>query len=632
MTANTTVLTASLEIEHERDRDGVLPVAWIAFGLGLVTFAVFFPALWSDFVLWDDQVNIVRNRDYRGLGPTHLRWMFSTILMGHWIPVTWLTFALDYTLWGMQPLGYHLTNVFLHAIDVALLYVVALRLLRTAQAWPERARHAGAAAAALFFGLHPLRAESVAWVTERRDVLSTAFFLLSVLLYLRAHDEPASRRRWHVFSLVTFALGLASKSMIMTLPAVLIILDIYPLRRIRFATGAWPTNRAVLFEKVPYVVLGLIGAALGYYAQQANHYFTSLERFAWHARLAIVGASTLFYVWKTVLPIGLGPMYEVPPDISLLDVRFAAAWLAVLGLTAAAIALRRRYPVILAGWASYLVMLGPVSGIAHAGFQLASDRYAYLPSLGLALIAGAAVGALVAYDGVARPAFVRAVLGAAAALVAAFGILTWQQVQIWRDSESLWTYAVEAEPNCSVCHANLGVWLNNQRNYDVAIHHLETALALRPDRIAPHIYLGMALVNTWRLDEGVAHFETHLRERPNDVDALVVLGVARIRQKRYEEARATLAQALRIHPMNPMARLNYATAVAYLGRRDEALAEHRFAITVANDDDLARARYAYASTLVMFGDIDGARAQLAPLGALDSQLAAQLAYEVSRSH
>ena len=629
MISSASVITAA-PFEIERDRDEALPAAWIAFALGLLTFAVFSPALWNDFVHWDDQVNIIRNRDYRGLGLVQLKWMFSTVLMGHWIPATWLTFGLDYTLWGMNPLGYHLTNILLHALDVALVYLVALRLLRAARTWPERVQHAGAAIAALFFGLHPLRADSVAWVTERRDVLSMAFFLLSVLLYLRAQDDPTSRRRSIVFSLVSFALGLASKSMIMTLPAVLIVLDVYPLRRIRFEPGSWPAARAALLEKVPYAVLGLIGAALGYYGQQANHYFTSLDRYAWPARLSIVGASTFFYVWKTLLPIGLSPMYELPVHVGLLDMRFGGPWLAVLALTAAAVILRRRCPAILAGWTCYLVMLAPVSGIAHAGYQLANDRYTYLPSLGLSVLVGAAFGGLLAYRGAARPVFVRSAAGAIVALIAALGVLNWHQVQVWRDTGTLWAYAIEAEPTCSVCHANLGVWLNNNNNYDAAIHHLETALALRPDRTGPHIYLGIALVNARRPQEGILHFEKSLAAKPKDIDTLVVLGVALIRQERYEDARATLVRALEINPKNAMARLNYATAVAYLGRRDEAIAEHRRAVVDASDHEAATARYAHASTLVRLGDLDGAQAQLPAIGALDSTLAAQLAYEVSR--
>jgi len=218
-----------------------IPPVWLAALLAVLTAAVFAPALLNGFVEWDDEVNFVKNPHYRGFGVSQLGWMFTTTLMGHWIPVTWLTFGLDYVVWGMNPLGYHLSNVVFHALAVALAYLVALRLLGTAP-WEQGTRHVAAAAGALFFGLHPLRAESVAWVTERRDVLSTALFLLSILLYLRAHDAPQSRRRTLALSLGAFGLAIASKSMVMTLPAVLLILDVYPLRRIRLTAADWPAT------------------------------------------------------------------------------------------------------------------------------------------------------------------------------------------------------------------------------------------------------------------------------------------------------------------------------------------------------------------------------------------------------
>jgi tetratricopeptide (TPR) repeat protein len=218
------------------------------------------------------------------------------------------------------------------------------------------------------------------------------------------------------------------------------------------------------------------------------------------------------------------------------------------------------------------------------------------------------------------------------ALIAALGVLSWYQVQVWRDTGTLWTYALEAEPACAMCHANLGVWLNNHHNYPAAIHHLETALQLRPDRGGAHIYLGMALVNAGRPQDAIPHFERRLTENPRDIDALGVLGVALLRLERYEEARAVLTRALDVDPKSALARLNYATAVAHLGDRADALAAHQRAVADARDDgEKALARYAHASTLVMFGNLDAAQAELKPLGALDSRLAAQLAFEVSRN-
>ena len=203
-------------------RPQIIPVA-----LSLVTFAVFSPALGNGFVKWDDYVNLFENQNFRGLHWKQIRWMFTSALMGHYIPFTWLTFGLDYTLWGMNPFGYHLTNNLIHAANAALFYLVGLRLLGKATVLTGSALRLGSAVAALFFALHPLRAESVAWATERRDVLASLFFLLTILMYLKAAEhEGLERRRFQAGSVVCSVLAVLSKSIVMTLPLVLVLLDI----------------------------------------------------------------------------------------------------------------------------------------------------------------------------------------------------------------------------------------------------------------------------------------------------------------------------------------------------------------------------------------------------------------------
>jgi hypothetical protein len=229
---------------------------WLTpWALAAATFAVFLPALWNEFVEWDDYVNLFENPHYRGLGWSQLRWMFTNTLMGHYIPVTWLTFGLDFTLWDMNPIGYHLTNNLLHAANAAVFYLVARRLLAAASPEGRPGVDLAAAMATLFFAMHPLRAESVAWATERRDVLSGLFFLLSVLLYLSAADASRARRGARLAASVgCFALGLLSKSIIMTLPLCLVILDVYPLGRLPWQPWRWgaAAARRVLLEKVPF--------------------------------------------------------------------------------------------------------------------------------------------------------------------------------------------------------------------------------------------------------------------------------------------------------------------------------------------------------------------------------------------
>jgi protein O-mannosyl-transferase len=362
--------------------------ALLPFVVGALTFLVFSPALLNRFVEWDDQVNLLQNSQYRGLGWTQIRWMFTSTLMGHYIPVTWLTFGLDYTLWGMNPVGYHLTNNLIHAINAVLFYLVAVRVLGKATALSGAALRSSGAMAAMFFALHPLRAESVAWATERRDVLAGLFFLLTILMYLDASQADGPRRRRLLAgSLACYVLALLSKSIVMTLPMVLILLDLYPLGRLSLRWGMWRNNadRSALWEKLPYLVLGLAGALTAYWAVASHRYLTDLTKFGWSGRFTIVTYSLWFYLEKNILPLSLSPVHELPTVVNPFERRFTVGWIAVIAISVLALALRRRWRAGLALWAYYVIILGPVSGLVHAGHQLTHDRYSYISCLGWAL-------------------------------------------------------------------------------------------------------------------------------------------------------------------------------------------------------------------------------------------------------
>src|SRR6516164_6585297 len=362
--------------------------------LALTTVIVFLPALKAGFVNWDDDTNFLNNGNYRGLGAAQLQWMFTTFLMGHYIPLTWMTFGLDYVVWGMNPAGYHLTNILLHAANAVLFYFVALRLLRlSVPASPADGSSApilGSAFATLLFAVHPLRAESVAWVTERRDVLSGLFCLAAVLTYLqycgvpdretgRAHNAPG----WYWASLGFFALALLSKSMAMTLPAVLLLLDAYPLRRLGGGSGRrWLPSTSVIVEKLPFFVLSLIAAytslvALDLAAQVASRSGV----IQWDAdatvevspidRIAISANALLFYLWKMVVPLRLSPDYHLPPPGGFETWLALISFAVVLPVTAIVIVGHRRWPALAASWVGCIVMLSPVIWVP----EIAADRY-----------------------------------------------------------------------------------------------------------------------------------------------------------------------------------------------------------------------------------------------------------------
>lgn len=550
-----------------------LPIA-----LALATFAIYSPALWNGFVDWDDTENFINNPHFRGLGWEQLRWMFTTsMFMGHWIPVTWFTLGLDYVLWGLHPFGYHLVNLLFHAANAGVAYVVACRLLSAAMRGVEEIPlRLGAGVAALFFALHPLRAESVAWVTERRDVVSGLFFLLAILAYLKAVEgERARARRWLAASVGFYLLALASKAIVMTLPLILILLDLYPLRRI---TGRWrdwlaPDARRLWREKIPYLIPAVIVAAIALYANRVATSPTGVDKLPASSHVTVALWSVWFYVWKTFVPSGLSPTYEMPARVSLLAPQFLAAVVAVGLLTGGFWLLRRRCPGGLAVWVGYLVILLPVSGLFHNLGQLAADRHSYLACLGWSLLVGAAVSAVA--QGAASRQLARGLaslaLGAVAVWLVGLAVLTWNQVQIWRDAETLWQSALDVDPDCAWCHNNLGVVLGNRGLFPQAIEHFDRAVSLKPNFLIGHQNLGFLLLQTGHPADAGPHFERALSRDPENVDARANLADALLGQGRPADALRHLELAVRWNKTHVHALTSLGMALVELGRAEEAL-------------------------------------------------------------
>src|SRR5215470_2923886 len=398
--------------------------------------------------------------------PTNLAWIVSTARMGHWMPLNWISFGLDYVVWGMNPLGYHLTNVLLHAATAAVLYVVAKRVLRAAlsgQPTTEGSLRGGALVAALAFSLHPLRVESVAWITERRDVLSGLFYLLTIWAYLRYVEGRSRGAYWTAVG--CFALALMSKSITASLPVVLLLLDVYPLRRLGGRAG-WISSEArrVWLEKLPFAVLAGAIAVVAFRALVSGSGLTPLRTLGLGARAALSLYALAFYLGKTLWPAHLSPLYELTLPVRPLEARFVLGALGVVAVTATVLLFRRRWPALLAAWLAFALTLLPVLGVAHNGYQLAADRYTYLASLGLALLAGGVVARW------GRSALAVSVLGLAALLA-----VTWMQIPVWRSDETLWRHAVTLDPGSGVARSNLGAALTAERRYVEATPELERA-------------------------------------------------------------------------------------------------------------------------------------------------------------
>ena len=595
----------------------------VPLGLGIVTILVFIPALQNGFV-WDDFPNLIANPHYRGLGWAQLRWIATAIHLGHYIPLTWLSFAVDYVLWGMNPVGYHLSNVVLHAVGVALFYFVAARLLRKATALTGTALSLAAAAAALFFAIHPLRVESVAWVTERRDVLSGVFLFGTVLLYLRACEADGSiRRRLLAASVVTYGLALAAKSILMTFPAVVVLLNVYPLRRLA-GRGGWygPAGRAVLAETTPFLLLSVLFALPAYFAQAEA---TALGVYPWLTRIAVAVYALWFYLVKTILPVSLSPLYEVPIPLDPLEPRFVVAAAGVLAVSTVVFALRRRWPAGLSLWTYYVIALSPTLGIAvRAGFQLAADRYSYVGCLGWALLVGTVVGvvARARERGGIGPWPARLAAATAVAGFVGLGALTVRQIAVWRDGDRLWAHAVQVNPDCALCHTNLGLARLAQGARGSALQHLEAAVRLRPDRVLVRGDLGLALAQLGRLPEAVAQYEAVLTLRPGAVQVRQQLAQALSQMGRREEAVQQLRVAGLMAADDAGVQMSLGFVLMQFGQPAEAVTRFRRAIELGGD--VASARLGLAQAYLALGRGALAREEYEALRALDPRLARRI--------
>jgi len=502
--------------------------------VAVLTLLLFLPALNNEFVNWDDERNFVLNPNYRGLGWTEIQWMWTSHLLGRYVPVTWMTLGLDYTIWGMNPLGYHLTSVLFHTVNAVLFYFLSLALLRLALRDRSKEIQAripiGALFAALVFALHPLRAESVAWVTERRDVVSGMFFLLAILAYLRGR-----KYYWACFGL--FILALLSKEIAVTLPVILLILDAYPLRRL---------GRAAWLEKIPFFLLSIADGVLALYIGKLEGITASMVRVNWFARLAISLYGLAFYIWKTLLPFSLAPFYALTPhkiDPGALPFQLSAV--TVILVTAAALMFRRKYPAVLAAWLAYAVILIPVLGIFHNGQQITADRYSYLACLGWAILAG---GILV----VVRK---RAVMLAACVAICVLGFLTFKQVRVWRDSETLWTQAVAVAPSF-IAYNNLGLVYSARGDSAGAIAHFRQSIRMADDYELSHNNLGASLLELGLNDEAIREFQTALTLKPDLANSHNGWGQALLAQGKVDEAIEHFRAAVRIDPSYDSARAN----------------------------------------------------------------------------
>ena len=595
-----------------------------AAAIAVATTLTFLPSLHNGFVNCDDPSNIVDNPHIYGLSWGNVQWMFTTFHLGPYQPLSWLSLAADYSIWGLDPFGFHMTNLIVHvAVSVSFLFLTrkVLSLASGDAATNPTVIAAWSALSAVVFAIHPLRVESVAWATERRDVLSGLWAVWAVWGYLRAVAPEGPGRQslgWLVASLVCFAVSLLAKASALALPAVLVVLDVYPLGRLSPRLSEWFTRdaRRVWLEKLPYVVSSVVFGAVALHGQRVAGALSAIGPLD---RLVIAGYAAAFYVVKLLLPLRLSPLYELPTPAGLWSFQYVAGAAATIAVCVAVWCLRRRAPALLAAWTIFLLVLAPFSGLAQSGQQIAADRYTYLPCLSFAVLAGGiglwAVSARAASRASSIvPAIV--LIGVASALL---GARTWRQSKLWHDSDTLWRHAVALDRNSSWALNYLARAEIEADELEFAQTHLMTAVRLRSDNFDAHNNLGVVFR---RLGDPVAakhHYEEALRLRPYSgkfaynlgfllSDAKLLEGTGFVTgEEQWHAAAAWLGQALAAQPNDANTLNTLGVVTRRLGQLDDALIFYRRAIQI--DPSLADARYNLAIVLVELGRDGEAREQ-----------------------
>lgn len=560
--------------------DRVGPLCLLLF---LLVFGAFLPAVQNDFTNFDDPQYVTESPQVRsGLNRASVRWAFGiNEHVGFWAPLMTLSHMLDVQMYGLRPWGHHLTSVLLHAINGVLVFLVLRKT--TGATWRSLC-------VAALFALHPLRVESVAWVCERKDVLSTMFWMLALWAYARFAEEvgvPGGRsRRFYVLALGFFVLGLMSKPMLVTVPCVMLLLDYWPLKR-------WgkESARGLVAEKLPFFVLSALVSAVTLKAKADVEAVESLASLPLLARAENAVVSYARYLGATFWPVDLCVLYPHPGHWPLLTV--LGCGLLLLAVSGVAVHQRGRRPYLAVGWFWYLGTLVPVIGLVQSGVQSMADRFTYVPSIGVLVLL--TWGVCEWTQRCRRRALVLSL--AAAALLTACLALTQRQIGIWADSETLFRHAISVTSNNYVAHCNLGEALTRKGRIDDAIREFEESLRIKPDFAYAHYNLGIVLGRKGRIDDAIGEYQAALRFRPNYAQAYHNLGATQGRLGRFDEAIRLLREALRIRPDYASAHANLGVALGHQGRLDEAIGHLQEAVRL--DPDSAEARTNLRTVLEM---------------------------------
>lgn len=639
--------------------------------LGIIVFifaAVFYIPVMvgGEFLNFDDNLNFTNHDAWRGLGWDQLSWMWTTYHMGHWHPLTWMTLGWDHVWAGwvfedsMDARAYHITNVLLHGVTAVLVFIVGVRIVQAGRiAQHGESQRAGGfavplamALAAIVWAVHPMRVENVAWITERRDLVSAVFLVAAVWAYLRyvqareagdAGLQPRARAWWWYGAMVVlFLLSLLGKVMGVTLPLVLLVLDWFPLRRGRGDSAeamlmAWTR---LIFEKLPLFVISAVFAAIPPIMNLKHKWLVGVEMHSYEARIAQSFYGLVYYIWKTIVPTGLLPVHEIRRPMDAFETRFVVAAGIVVVAALLFVAAARRWHwgrATIAAMLVYAVILLPVLGLIAVGPQLVAERYAYLPTMGLAMLLAGGLAWL--WSGAASNALKGLAGAGVAAAAIVFGVMTWQYATAWKDSVSLWEYTIARTDQSSFAYNNLG-WLQ-LREVDrmggegrqaeslsllaKAEANVRKAREIEPNNANACFNIGRVHVKRNEMAEAKAMFQESLRLNERLYDAEIELGAVLLQLRENEAAIASLQRGLEANPNNARVHNNLGLVLVRLRRFEEAERHYKQAIVIdpqlhiawdglarvyVETNDLVRGREAAEQALKVRPDYQPARSLL----------------------
>lgn len=551
--------------------------------LSVVVFTAYWQVLGHDFVVYfDDGEYVTENMHVIG-GPTwdSIKWAFTSFHSANWHPLTWISHMVDCRLYGMNATGHHLTNLLFHAANTILLFLVLTAM--TGYFWRS-------AFVAALFAVHPAHVESVAWIAERKDVLSTFFWLLTMAAYFAYTRRPGLGRYFVV--VLALAHGLISKPMLVTLPFVLLVLDYWPLKR--FDQRSF---RLLVVEKVPLFILSAMSAAITCIAQARGGAVGSFDEYSLGVRIANALTAYVGYVLKMLWPANLTAFYPHPGgDLPVWQV--AASAIALAGLCLLVIRYGRRNPYLTVGFLWYVGTLIPVIGLMQVGGQAMADRYTYIPLIGLFIIAAWGIPEFLKGRG-------RVLIPAAACVITGvLATLTYAQTAVWKDSETLFKHALRINPDNYAAHDALGLALIAQERFEEAETHFREALSLAPWYIMGRNNLGVAVASQGRLEEAISEYRTVLEADPSMDRAHYNLGMTLTMAERLDEAIFHYQEAIRLAPNNPEAYNNLGNIYASQGRLEEAVKEYEKALEI--NRAMTEARTSLASALQRMGKAEEA--------------------------